>query len=209
MASDIASSRWYWDAWYQRAAAAPGMGRRSTYQAALNWLDLDGAVLEDWGGGLGYLRDKTRHAAYRCVDWVPQADVQVPELARYSSDAECILIRHVLEHNPETWRAILANAAHSYTRRLCLVLFLPLAEHTGPDGKNHVVPHWRLARSDIEAITGPPVRELAFAGYNKPRGLACLHDGQPCPPGCRCACQGCVGEAWGGPTEERVMCWER
>ena len=51
------------------------------------------------------------------------------DLTRYTSDADCIFIRHVLEHNVE-WRRILANAVASFAKRLVLIVFTPFADTT-------------------------------------------------------------------------------
>ena len=45
-------------------------------------------------------------------------------------------MRHVLEHNYE-WVALLDNAVASFTRRMTLILFTPMAERTGPIGPSN------------------------------------------------------------------------
>jgi hypothetical protein len=83
-------------------------------------------LVEDWGCGFCGFKDYiTEHQRYRGIDGSsPHADV-LTDLVRYKSDdADAILIRHVLEHNPD-WRIILQNAVESTRRLLVLVLFTP------------------------------------------------------------------------------------
>lgn len=56
----------------------------------------------------------------------PFAD-RIADLETYRTTCEGLLLRHVLEHNYR-WRDILDNALVSFTRRLVLILFTPLAE---------------------------------------------------------------------------------
>jgi hypothetical protein len=91
----------------------------------------DCTEVEDWGCGGGglraYLQDGT---AYRGVDGsaTPFADT-IADLREYRSDAEAIVLRHVLEHNHD-WRAVLSNALASFRRKLVIALFTPMGEQT-------------------------------------------------------------------------------
>jgi hypothetical protein len=76
----------------------------------------------------------------------------VADLTRYTSHAEGLLLRHVLEHN-ENWRAVLGNALRSFTRRLVIVLFTPFVEKTSRVGYTEAVgvPDIAFARDDLTA----------------------------------------------------------
>ena len=146
----------YWDRWYERAEKPIPMGRNASYRMAVDWLDLEGCTLEDWGGGTGYARRFVQHATYRLVDGSPsQWNPDPVELTEYASNSECILIRHVLEHNDD-WARILANAAGSFRRRMTLVLYTPIQEVTRPVSKPHArVVEYGFALDDIERMGGP------------------------------------------------------
>jgi hypothetical protein len=58
----------------------------------------------------------------------PFADV-VTDLAERRTKSEGIVLRHVLEHDYR-WTQILENAVASFTKRICIVLFTPLAKST-------------------------------------------------------------------------------
>jgi len=142
--------RTHWDRWYARRATPVAMGSMATYKRAAEWLDRPGCLLEDWGGGTGYARRLVQWAAYRVIDGSPSEWTdEVAELAAYRSEADCILLRHVLEHNDE-WRAILDNAAASFRWRMAVVLYTEPAEvsHDArpPRGR---IPTWRFRLGDL------------------------------------------------------------
>jgi hypothetical protein len=123
-----------WEPWYASGHRAC-YGPSDTYQIAAEWLK--GLSIEDWGCGYAQFRD-FHHGHYRGVDGTQGwADV-VADLTKYRPDPrpEGILIRHVLEHNPD-WRLILANAVASFTKRMVLVVFTPDA---GP-GQEKILAH--------------------------------------------------------------------
>ncbi len=100
-------------------------GDDQSYQKAIAFLDGPG-ILEDWGCGGAYAKRFVKFATYRGVDGSMGAwtDAQV-DLTAYRSNADYILIRHVLEHNFD-WERILRNALESARKKLCLVIFTPL-----------------------------------------------------------------------------------
>ena len=53
----------------------------------------------------------------------------VADLTEYHSTTAGLLLRHVLEHN-HRWADVLDNAIASFTRRLAVVLYTPLAAGT-------------------------------------------------------------------------------
>ena len=116
-----------WDPWYRGAGRfAHCYGPDRTYHVAEEWLA--GLAIEDWG--CGYARFHEIHQGpYVGVDgsgpWADRiADLrQAPTSARPGG----ILLRHVLEHNPN-WEVILGHAAAHFGKRLVLVVFTPDSE---------------------------------------------------------------------------------
>ena len=117
-----------WDTHYAKLDAPMAYGGDASYRHASEFMRGHGLV-EDWGCGGGYLRTMI-DGPYRGIDGsrTPFADV-IADLADYTSMAECIVIRHVLEHSYR-WQRILDNACASFRSRLCVILFTPLAEET-------------------------------------------------------------------------------
>ena len=99
-------------------------------ELAGEWLRRDDIVtVEDWGCGFGgfsaYLGD---WQSYVGVDGSasPHADVRA-DLISYTSQADAIHLRHVLEHNPD-WRKILSNVLVSFRKRAVVTIFTPFSE---------------------------------------------------------------------------------
>lgn len=101
----------------------------TTYIKAMQFLDGPGRLVEDWGCGGGWARRFVTQGTYRGVDanFGPGTDV-VTDLRTYRSQADGVLLRHVLEHNRD-WAVVLANAIAT-APRVCVVLFTPLVEET-------------------------------------------------------------------------------
>lgn len=101
-----------------------------TYLTAAAFMD-GLASMEDWGCGLAYLKDFLDDPSiYVGVDGSASLfATDVDDIATRRTTVDGIVIRHVLEHN-HNWRDILDNAVRSATRRLCIVLFTPLADET-------------------------------------------------------------------------------
>ena len=117
-----------WDAVYRNLTEERLWGDETTYRLAAEYLaDVD--VVEDWGCGSGGFRlfCKTKYIG---IDGsaTPFAD-KVVDLCNYTSSADGILLRHVLEHNAE-WEKILHNAVKSFRKKLCFVLFTPFGRKT-------------------------------------------------------------------------------
>lgn len=112
-------------AWWSKYRLAKNpfpMGDEDTYSDSLKWLDLPGVSIEDWGGGLGYAEQFVSQAlTYKSVDG--SSILNPVDLVTYQSETDCILIRHVLEHNPNHWDQILRNAMASFTQRMAIVSF--------------------------------------------------------------------------------------
>ena len=110
-----------WDPWYAGGTSKPNYGPTDTYRIAAEWLR--GLSVEDWG--CGYARFREFHdGPYVGVDGTRGWAAVIADLRHYRSQTDGLLLRHVLEHNVD-WRLILQNAAHSFRRRLALVLFTP------------------------------------------------------------------------------------
>lgn len=117
-----------WDAVYQDLSEERVWGDETTYRLAAEYLaDVD--VVEDWGCGSGGFRHfcKTKYIG---IDGsaTPFAD-KIVDLASYTSSADGILLRHVLEHNLD-WEKILDNAVKSFRKKLCIILFTPFGRET-------------------------------------------------------------------------------
>jgi hypothetical protein len=103
-------------------------GAVTSYECAAEFL-ADCESVEDWGCGLGMFKNFCR-SRYVGIDGTKTEHCDlVADLASYRSRADGILIRHVLEHNV-LWQSILQNAVESFQKKMCLVLFTPLAETT-------------------------------------------------------------------------------
>lgn len=128
-----ADMRHRWDGLYPPGAGASEGDDDTTYRRAAAWLDHEGWVVEDWGGGKGWARQFFAHARYRVIDGsMPSSksgDVLRADLQTYRSRVDGILLRHVLEHN-HNWLRILENAKGSARHRLVLVIFTPFS--SGP-----------------------------------------------------------------------------
>lgn len=125
-----------WAPWY-KAGHQACYGPSDTYRMAAEWLL--GLAIEDWG--CGYAQFQGFHSGrYRGIDgtagWADTvADLRDDDLG--GPRPEGILIRHVLEHNPD-WRLILKNAAARFTKRMVLVVFTP---DSGAPGADKVLAH--------------------------------------------------------------------
>jgi hypothetical protein len=143
-----------------RAAAGPQpMPATVTYGLGAVWL-AECASVEDWGCGLGWMRTLIPADRYVGIDgWpTPFAD-RVADLTSYRSATSGLFMRHVLEHNL-SWRKILDNAVASFTHRLALVLFTPMAQATYVrrwcEGTN--TPNLSFAEEDLVGRLGPGIR---------------------------------------------------
>ena len=91
-----------------------------SYKKAVEFLGADQPV-EDWGGGTGWAK-RYFTGSYKNIDGSEHKNVDVvADLVKYRSKIDNILIRQVLESNPD-WQTILNNAKKSFTKKLCLVI---------------------------------------------------------------------------------------
>jgi len=106
------------------ANSAGFYGVEETYKKAADFLE--GSV-EDWGCGKAYFRNFCR-GTYKGVDGTPDGCDSVVDLARYTSNTDGILLRHVLEHNFD-WLKILKNALTS-AKRIAIIVCTPFVDTT-------------------------------------------------------------------------------
>lgn len=118
-----------WDRVYSLVTERRPYGDDTTYRLGADHL-APCSLVEDWGCGMGWMREHIGPDRYRGIDGsqTPYAD-EVVDLATYRSQVPGVFLRHVLEHDYR-WAQILDNAAASATERLVVVLFTPLAETT-------------------------------------------------------------------------------
>lgn len=104
-------------------------GDIQSYEWAAEILDRPGTV-EDWGCGTTYARRFFSVAKYIGVDgskskWCDVLD----DLRTRDSRPSGILLRHVLDHNPE-WEKLLDNALRCFQERMVIVTFIKFEEKT-------------------------------------------------------------------------------
>ncbi len=118
-----------WTQKYKNISDIGTYADETSYLLAADFLaDVD--TIEDWGCGSGGFRLFCRSSSYVGVDGSESPFVdKIADLSTYSSNAEGILLRHVLEHNPG-WTQILNNALRSFRKKLCIVIFTPFLEET-------------------------------------------------------------------------------
>lgn len=107
-------------------------GHEQSYREPIAWFDELGGTLEDWGCGCCAAREFVKRCRYIGLEgskneYADRCDV---DLAHYSSNADHILLRDVLDHNLE-WRQVLQNAVESFRRRMVVVIF----RECGPETK--------------------------------------------------------------------------
>ncbi|MGH7348947.1 MAG: methyltransferase domain-containing protein [Candidatus Rokuibacteriota bacterium] len=116
--------------WQYGAGDRYAYGADTTYEKGIAFLDRPGAAIEDWGCGTTYARKFVTRGTYIGIDGSPvESTDKVVDLRQYRSEADCILMRHVLEHNTQ-WRDILTNAVNSFQKRMALIIFTPFVEET-------------------------------------------------------------------------------
>lgn len=139
-----------WEQWYKNLDGPQAYGSTETYVLAEEYLR--GLHVEDWGCGKGFFKS-IHNGDYVGVDGTETifSDV-VADLRTYTSTTEGLLMRHVLEHNFD-WAAILNNAVESFTDKMVLVLFTPMANKTHQIAWNTgvEVPDMSFSHEDIMA----------------------------------------------------------
>ena len=105
-------------------------GGVASYQLAALFLE-DCKEVEDWGCGFGTFSRFCLSPNYIGLDGSDSlAADRIVDLREHKSEAEGILLRHVLEHNPGGWREILLNALKSFSKKMVLVFYTPFGDVT-------------------------------------------------------------------------------
>jgi hypothetical protein len=102
-------------------------GALDTYQIAAEWLDGHGTVT-DWGCGKEFAKRFFKKSQYMGIDGT--FGENLVDLATVRISCDSILMRHILENNPEGWRDILENALASFHRRMVVVTFTHFVNDT-------------------------------------------------------------------------------
>jgi hypothetical protein len=126
---DIQSNLNKWDNWYKELGTTPSSYKYSeteTYRIAADFLKgLE--TVEDWGvGGGGFLNHLPTAIGVDGSD-TPFAEKKFVDLCNYTTLANGIHLRHVLEHN-YNWQKVLKNALYSAVNKVVVTLFIPLSE---------------------------------------------------------------------------------
>ncbi len=104
-------------------------GDEITYKKGAEFLDGQGDI-EDWGCGTGWMKEYIKDSHYIGIDGSESKFVdKVVDLVEYTSNVDCIFIRHILEHD-DNWKRILSNAIKSFKKRMVLVIFTPFSKTT-------------------------------------------------------------------------------
>jgi hypothetical protein len=158
-----------WDEWYKGTSTSDmgafRYGDTETYRLAAAFL-ADMEEVEDWGCGLGGFK-RFCLTKYIGVDGskTPIAD-KIVDLCKYRSSVDGIMMRHVLEHNPD-WRLILEGAVASCRKKLCLILFTTFSETTRQIADNKQfgvdVPDISFSKTDIESfLSGHKFKQVSL-----------------------------------------------
>lgn len=115
--------------WNYGASPQFPYGDETSYRKAIEFLD-GPYIIEDWGCGTAWARRFVKHGRYIGIDGNYSLHCNVvADLRTYRSEADGILMRHIIEHNYE-WKTILDNALASFRKRFALVLFTPFSDVT-------------------------------------------------------------------------------
>jgi len=100
-------------------------GEEIVYRKAAEFF---GDSCEDWGCGTGWMRYYIKD--YKGIDGSLSEFIKEPtDLTEYTSNTDNIMIRQVLEQEPE-WRKILENAVKSFQKKLFIGIHSPFGEET-------------------------------------------------------------------------------
>lgn len=152
------------------------LGSLKSYQDMVTWLDGYGDIA-DWGGGTGFAQYFVKQSRYCVLDGsISKLSHVLIDLAHCDVSSECIMLRHVLEHN-YNWQAILRNVVKNFTRRAAVAISTPLL--LGPTTFDHEesgflgsvgesVPVLHLCRFEVLSIIGPFLHHTDFRGRVSP-----------------------------------------
>ena len=147
--------------WNYQGLGQVKYGKAGTYQAAVEWLDEVGGSLEDWGCGCAYAKGFVKKSRYIGIegsknDFADRCDV---DLREYKSEADSILLKHVLDHNPE-WKKIIQNAIDSFRQRMVIIFLRNWGKETKivlthGDPKYPGVNDLQFRKEDVLEFVGP------------------------------------------------------
>lgn len=148
-----------WD--YSKQPPMP-YGHKESYRRAAAFFDEVPGHVEDWGCGHAAFKPYLQKCTYRGIEGsiTPEADLTGVDLRTYKSPgADHILLRHVLDHNPD-WRLILRNALETFKKRCLLIFFHFWAPETKIVAINTVpwaqgVPDLVFNRADVMFLAAP------------------------------------------------------
>lgn len=146
-------------------------GDETTYKKAIDFLD-GPYIIEDWGMGTGWARRFVKRGRYIGLDgsWSLHCD-RVVDLRTYRSQADAILMRHILEHN-YGWKKILENALASFQKKFVLVMFTPFSEVTHSIGTRFGIPDLSFRKEDLLEV----IRPLPFTEESVPSATQYGHE---------------------------------
>jgi hypothetical protein len=137
--------------WNYGASPSFPYGDEASYKKAMAFLD-GPYTIEDWGSGLAWARRFVQRGRYIGIDgsWSMHCDI-IADLRVRRSQADAILMRHILEHNWE-WKKILENALASFQKKFCLILFTPFGPETKSIGTTwETIPDLSFRKADLLA----------------------------------------------------------
>lgn len=121
-----------WDSFFSASTETSSDVEDVTIRMAAAFLGVrEVRLVEDWGCGHSRTSQYLgKHQQYSGIDGSTSTSAgQICALENLKSNADGILMRHVLEHNPN-WEAILDNALSSFRIRMVLILFTPFQPTT-------------------------------------------------------------------------------
>jgi glycosyltransferase involved in cell wall biosynthesis len=137
------------DRWQYQSGQQFAYGEDTTYKKGMAFLDGHGEVIEDWGCGTAYAKNFVKKSTYIGIDGSQTGFVdKIVDLRGYTSNADCILMRHVLEHNIY-WRDILKNAISSFKKRMVLIIFTPFSDKTRQIGNWSGIPSIAFKKQEL------------------------------------------------------------
>jgi hypothetical protein len=126
-----------------------------SYKKASEFLGPDQPV-EDWGGGTGWAK-RYFTGLYKNIDGSTHKNVdEIADLVTYTSKVKNILMRQVLELNPD-WQKILGNIKRSFSNKFCLVIGIPFV-----DGVTRLGPQDSIHNADGSVKEGEYHQEIYF-----------------------------------------------
>jgi hypothetical protein len=120
----------------------------TTYKKGMAFIDGHGTI-EDWGCGTAYAKRFVTESIYIGIDGSQSRFTdKVVDLREYTSNTDCIFMRHVLEHNYD-WKKVLANAVSSFKKRMVLIIFTPFTNRTQQVASWSGIPDIAFRKEDL------------------------------------------------------------